>query len=159
MIKAVAAGGGVVMINFGSAFVTQAAMEYSSARMARPWAAWPTWREHPDLTQAYLYREYPRIYAAEHGPLPFASVDDVLDHFDHVVQLVGVDYVGIGSDYDGVGDSLPVGLKDVSSYPNLVAGLLQRGYSEDDIRKILGENLLRVWQAVEDYAATTSSST
>ena len=65
----------------------------------------------------------------------------------------------IGSDYDGVGDSLPVGLKDVSSYPNLIAGLLQRGYSEEDVRKILGGNLMRVWKAVESYAATTSSST
>ena len=81
------------------------------------------------------------------------------DHFDHVVKLAGVDHVGIGSDYDGVGDSLPTGLKDVSSYPNLIAGLLQRGYSEEEIRKILGENLLRVWEAVEAYAATTSSST
>ena len=62
-------------------------------------------------------------------------------------------------DYDGVGDSLPTGLKDVSSYPNLIEGLLRRGYSEEDVRKILGENLLRVWSAVEDYAATTSSST
>ena len=55
--------------------------------------------------------------------------------------------------------SLPQGLKDVSAYPNLIEGLLQRGYSEADVRKILGENLLRVWQAVEDYAATTSTST
>ena len=75
------------------------------------------------------------------------------------MKLVGVDHVGIGSDYDGVGDSLPDGLKDVSPYPNLVEGLLKRGYSEEDIRKILGENLLRVWDAVESYAATTSSST
>ena len=60
-----------------------------------------------------------------------------------------IDHVGIGSDYDGVGDSLPIGLKDVSTYPNLIEGLLQRGYSEDDIRKILGGNLLRVWRAVE----------
>jgi len=93
------------------------------------------------------------------SPLPFASLDDVLDHFDHVVELVGVDYVGIGSDYDGVGDSLPTGLKDVSQYPNLIGGLLERGYSESDIRKILGENLLRVWQAVEAHAGETSSST
>ncbi|MCH7898911.1 MAG: membrane dipeptidase, partial [Proteobacteria bacterium] len=70
----------------------------------------------------------------------------------HVVELTGIDHVGIGSDYDGVGDSLPVGLKDVSSYPNLVRGLLERGYSEQDIRKILGENLLRVWQVVADHA-------
>jgi membrane dipeptidase len=91
--------------------------------------------------------------------MPYASLDDVLDHFDHVVALAGVDHVGIGSDYDGVGDSLPTGLKDVSAYPNLVEGLLRRGYSEADVRKILGENLLRVWQAVEDYAAATSTST
>ena len=91
--------------------------------------------------------------------MPFASIDDVLDHFDHVVKLTSVDNVGIGSDFDGVGDTLPTGLKDVSQYPNLVEGLLKRGYSEEDIRKILGENLLRVWQAVEDYAATTSMST
>ena len=73
--------------------------------------------------------------------------------------LSSIDNVGIGSDFDGVGDSLPVGLKDVSDYPNLVKGLLDRSYSEEDIRKILGENLLRVWQAVENHAATTSSKT
>ena len=68
-------------------------------------------------------------------------------------ELTGsVDYVGVGSDYDGVGDSLPIGLKDVSTYPNLIEGLLDRGYSEEDIRKILGGNLLRVWRAVEAAA-------
>jgi len=83
----------------------------------------------------------------------------VLDHVDHIVGLVGADHVGLGSDFEGVGDSLPDGLKDVSGYPNLVEGLLRRGYSEADIKKILGENLLRVWEDVEAYAATTSSST
>ena len=63
-----------------------------------------------------------------------------------------MDHVGIGSDYDGVGDSLPVGLKDVSSYPNLVAEFLRRGYTEEDIAKILGGNLMRVWRAAEAYA-------
>ena len=67
--------------------------------------------------------------------------------------LIGIDHVGIGSDYDGVGDSLPIGLKDVSSYPSLVQGLLDRGYSETDIAKLLGENLLRVWTEVEAYAS------
>ena len=156
MIVTLAKNGGVIQINFGSMFVTHEAREYAEARMA---AGKAYKAEHPELTESFLYREYPAIYAAEHGPLPYATLDDVLDHFDHVVKLAGVDHVGIGSDYDGVGDSLPVGLKDVSSYPNLVEGLLQRGYSEADIRKILGENLLRVWQTVEDYAATTSSST
>jgi membrane dipeptidase len=156
MIVAMAEKGGVIQINFGSTFVNQESRDYGDARSA---AGKQYLLEHPDLTEAYLYQDYPAVYAEEHGPLPFASVDDVLDHFDHVVKLTGVDHVGIGSDYDGVGDSLPTGLKDVSSYPNLIAGLLERGYSEEDIRKILGENLLRVWDAVESYAATTSSST
>ena len=156
MIVALAKTGGVIQINFGSTFITQTARDYGDARMA---AGRAYLEENPELTESYLYREFPEIYAAEHGPLPYATVDDVIDHFDHVVELVGIDHVGIGSDYDGVGDSLPTGLKDVSSYPNLIAGLLKRGYSEEDIRKILGENLLRVWKAVEDYAATTSSST
>lgn len=68
-------------------------------------------------------------------------------------RRAGVDAVGIGSDYDGVGNTLPVGLKDVAAYPNLIDGLLVRGYSEADIEKILGGNLLRVWSAVEAYAS------
>jgi len=153
MIKALAANNGVIQINFGSSFLTaKAPTARSDAR--KLYAA-----DHPDLSETDIYRQYPAIYAAEHGPFPFASLDDVLDHIDHVVALTSVDNVGIGSDYDGVGDSLPVGLKDVAAYPSLIKGLLDRGYSEEDIRKILGENLLRVWQAVEDYAATTSSKT
>jgi len=156
MIVAMAEKGGVIQINFGSTFVNQASRDYGDARSA---AGKQYLADNPDLTEAFLYKNYPAIYSEEHGPLPFATVDDVLDHFDHVVKLTGVDHVGIGSDYDGVGDSLPTGLKDVSSYPNLIAGLLKRGYSEEDVRKILGENLLRVWEAVEAYAAMTSSST
>lgn len=149
MIVALAANGGVIQINFGSTFVTQEARNYSDARTA---AGKQYLQEHPDLTESDLYTSFPEIYANDHGPLPFATLDDVLDHFDHVVKLVGVDHVGIGSDYDGVGDSLPLGLKDVSSYPNLVEGLLRRGYSDDEVRKILGENLLRVWRNVEKFA-------
>jgi membrane dipeptidase len=156
MIVKLADNGGVIQINYGSGFVTAEAREYSDARSAagKLWLA-----DNPQFTGADAYKMFAKIYAAEHGPIPFASLDDILNHIDHVVALTSIDNVGIGSDYDGVGDSLPVGLKDVSSYPNLVQGLLDRGYSEPDIKKILGENLLRVWQAVEDYAATTSSST
>jgi membrane dipeptidase len=156
MIIALAEHGGVVQINFGSSFITAEAREYSTNRslVSEIYAA-----EHPDLSDTVMYQQFPAIYAEEHGPLPYATIDDVLDHFDHVVALTSVDHVGVGSDFDGVGDSLPIGLKDVASYPNLIKGLLGRGYSESDIRKILGENLLRVWQAAEDYAATTSSKT
>ncbi len=92
-------------------------------------------------------------YDAKHASV-LADVEDVADHIDHVKKLVGVDHVGFGSDFDGVGDSLPAGLKDASNYPNLIEALLKRGYSDDDTKKICGENLLRVWKAVESVAAS-----
>ncbi|MGI9249327.1 MAG: dipeptidase [Woeseiaceae bacterium] len=149
MIVAMAEEGGIIQINFGSTFLSQEARDYGDARSE---ARQQYLADHPELKEADIYRSYAEIYAREHGPLPFASLADVLDHFDHVINLVGVEHVGIGSDFDGVGDSLPTGLKDVSNYPNLVKGLLERGYSEADVRKVLGENLLRVWQTVEDHA-------
>lgn len=79
------------------------------------------------------------------NPVGKAAVEDVANHIDHIVELVGVDYVGIDSDFNGVGDHLPIGLEDASKYPNLIYELLKRGYSEKDIGKIFGENLLRVW--------------
>jgi membrane dipeptidase len=154
MIKRLAANGGVVMINFGSSFLTREANEYSDARGN----AYDAYIEENKLERSDEEQErFDDTYDAEHGPFPYATLDQVLDHFDHVVQLTSVDHVGIGSDYEGVGDSLPVGLKDVSAYPNLVEGLLERGYSEADIRKILGGNLLRVWRAVEAVAAQSGN--
>ncbi|MEQ8483155.1 MAG: dipeptidase [Pseudomonadales bacterium] len=125
MVRALGRQGGIVHINYGSAFLTEAANRYRD--------------ENGD------------------GPYPFATLDDVLDHIDRAVMLAGVDHVGIGSDYDGVGNTLPDGLKDVSSYPNLVAGLLRRGYDEGDIGKILGANLMRVWRQVEAHAAAAGT--
>ena len=119
--------------------------------------------EHRRLSAEDAAVRFEEIWAAERGPYPYSDLSDVLDHFDHVVSLIGVDYVGIGSDYDG--DSLPTGLKDVSTYLNPVRGLLKRGQSEDGIRKILGEILLGARDegeghaAAADQAATTSSST
>ena len=84
---------------------------------------------------------------------PIGALADVADHIDHAVELAGVDHVGLGSDYDGV-FGLPEGLQDASTYPNLVAELLERGYSEEDIQKILGGNALRVWEEVEQVAQT-----
>ena len=77
----------------------------------------------------------------------------VVNHIDHVRDLAGIDHIGFGSDFDGVGDSLPLGLKDVSAYPNLIFTLLKRGYSEEDIQKICFGNTARVWRAVEKVAA------
>ncbi|MCC2616437.1 dipeptidase [Aestuariibacter halophilus] len=152
MIKALAENGGVVMINFGSTFVDQVARnwrnQFSQARK-------PVEQQYgEDSEQAQGFEAQYR----EEKPFPFAGVAKVADHIDHVVKLVGIEHVGIGSDYDGVGDSLPQGLKDVASYPNLVAELLRRGYSDDDIAKLLGENLLRVWREVERVAAEHNSN-
>ena len=146
MIKALAEQGGVVHVNFGSGFITEAACEYDTKRFA---AGREYMAANPDVTMGEMIRDWAPKYVAEHGPYPYATLEDVLDHIDHMVALAGIDHVGIGSDYDGVGDTLPVGLKDVSTFPNLIEGLLRRGYSEEDIRKILGENTLRVWAAVE----------
>ena len=150
MIVRLAENGGVVMINYGSAFLTQAANEYSTARSD----AFDAYREEHGIEETDETVAAFRVgYVKEHGEYPYATLEETLDHFDHIVKLTSIDHVGIGSDYDGVGDSLPIGLKDVSSYPNLVEGFLRRGYSEDDIKKILGENLLRVWREVEAVAA------
>jgi len=88
----------------------------------------------------------------EKNAFPYADLSHVVAHIDYAVKLVGIDHVGLGSDYDGVGDSLPVNLKDAASYPNLVQGLINKGYSDDEIRKVLGGNLLRVWRRVDSVA-------
>jgi len=91
-------------------------------------------------------------YRTEH-PFPYATLSQLVDHFDHVIALVGIARVGIGSDFDGVGDSLPEGIKDVSHYPALIEEFLRRGYTQEAIEAILGGNLMRVWRAVEEAAA------
>ncbi len=139
--------GGVVMINFGSGFVTKEARMWSDNRTKQRNALIKDFGEDSEQVKNFADQ-----YSKE-NPYPYSTLADVLDHIDHVVKLIGIDHVGIGSDYDGVGDSLPIGLKDVASYPSLVQGLLDRGYDEASIAKLLGENLLRVWSEVEAYAA------
>lgn len=149
MIRAMAEKGGVIQINFGSTFVTaRANAYYNEFKTYRDELLKEKGLEADESAAETFYAGYKAAH-----PFPYATLDDVLDHFDHVVKIAGVDHVGIGSDYDGVGDSLPVGLKSVADYPQLVQGLLDRGYSEKDIRKILGGNAMRVWEATEKYAA------
>lgn len=150
MIKALAKNGSVIMINYGSSFLTEAANQYRNVRSA----AYTAYLAEKDLEASDENEEAFDVKYSETTPYPYATISDVLDHIDRVVELTGINHVGIGTDYDGVGDSLPVGLKDVASYPALVAGLLERGYSEADIKKILSGNALRVWRTVEAYAAT-----
>jgi len=149
MIRRLGENGGVIHINFGSAFLTQEAWEASEVM----WDAVEEYREEHDLLEDDPVVETFTEAYREENPTVLADVSDVVDHIDHVVELIGIDHVGIGSDFDGVGPSTPTGLKDVSYYPNLIRHLLERGYSDDDIRKILGENTLRVWSEVERIAA------
>jgi len=148
MVKALGENGGVIMINFGSSFVTKEAGKWRAGlTQARKAVIEAEGEDSPKLDN--FEAKYRQTVA-----YPYSTLDEVLDHIDHVVALVGIEHVGIGSDYDGVGDSLPIGLKDVASFPNLVQGLLDRNYSRADIEKILSGNLLRVWAQVEAYAST-----
>jgi membrane dipeptidase len=148
MIRRLGENGGVIHINFGSAFLTQEAWEYSEAM----WDAVEEYRDEHGLAEDDPAVEaFTEDYRKKH-PQVLADVSDVVDHIDHAVELAGIDHVGLGSDFDGVGPSTPTGLKDVSFYPNLIRHLLERGYSDEDIRKILGENTLRVWVEVERIA-------
>jgi membrane dipeptidase len=151
MVKALAKNGGVIQINFGSSFLTAPANAYFQVRQ-KAIDAFATANGGPESEASKAFTE---SYGAAH-PFPYASVSDVADHIDRVVELAGVEHVGFGSDFDGVGDSLPVGLKDVSMYPNLIAELLRRGYREEDIEKICGGNVLRVMEAAERVARASA---
>ncbi len=148
MIQALAKNGGVISINFGSEFLDST----SQRRSGRIDAVVAKYREEHALQPTDSAAvEFEKSYR-ESNPFVYADVKDVVAHIDHVVRLAGVDHVGLGSDFDGLGDSLPTGLKDVSQYPNLIYELLRSGYSDNDIRKICGENVLRVWAQVESVA-------
>jgi membrane dipeptidase len=84
----------------------------------------------------------------ERNPAPPATLYEVADHIDHIVEVAGIDHVGLGSDYDGI-DHVPIGLEDVSRFPDLIAELLERGYTDEDIRKLAGLNFLRVMHEAE----------
>ncbi len=150
MIKALAKNGGVIQINFGSSFVNQQAREWSDAMKALRTDYLDSNGLDEDGDEA---KQFEKDYRLEH-PFPFATIDDLVANFEHVIDLVGPEHVGIGSDFDGVGDSLPEGMKDVSYYPALIAELLKLEYTVDNIRAIMGGNLMRVWREVEDYAKT-----
>jgi membrane dipeptidase len=142
MLRALAKNGGVVGINFGEGFINQKDAAALMATVASASTA-------PDLTGKALDDYAAEEYRHDIGGTrkAFATVDDVAGHVDHAVKIAGIDHVAIGSDFDGI-SSPPQGLEDVSKMPALVAALLNRGYSERDIKKILGENYLRVIRAV-----------
>ena len=144
MFRALAKNGGVVGVNFSSSFLNQ-----KDADELKKLIAEHNQRE-PDLTGAELdkYAAKDQLDSGDiHPKVGTATVEDAADCIDHIVKIAGIDHVGIGSDFDGI-PSVPQGLEDVSKMPALTAALLHRGYKEQDIRKIMGENYLRVIREV-----------
>jgi membrane dipeptidase len=144
MIRMMKTNGGVVMVNFGSSFLDGSIDFYNDSLRTVYQNLLVEKGIKEDSEEGKLFKEnfqkqYPKLYS---------DVEKVADHIDHIVALAGVNQVGFGSDYDGVGDSLPKGLKDVSDYPNLIYVLLKRGYSDSDIEKMCSGNLFRVWKKV-----------
>jgi len=146
MIRRLGKNNGVIQINFGSTFLdgdVQKRMDEKRAELNKL-------LEKQGLDSGDEDAQPVIDQFEKENEVLMADVKTVADHIDHVVSLVGVDHVGFGSDYDGVGDTLPTGLKDVSKYPNLLYELLKRGYTASDIEKFCYKNVWRVWNAVED---------
>ena len=148
MIVKLGQNGGVIMINFGSSFLDKEVQD----RLSQSRRALSKLLEEKGMTADDEAADEIIEQFRKENPVLLSDVKMVANHIDHVVNLAGIDHVGFGSDYDGVGDTLPTGLKDVSTFPNLIKELLQRGYSEEDISKICYKNLFRVWKAVDDFA-------
>lgn len=142
--------GGVVMVTFVPGFVNEQVRAWGAARSAEQARLQSLNPGDPEAVTAGL-----QAWTAA-NPSPSASIDDVVAHIQHVREVAGVDHVGLGGDFDGVG-SLPDGLEGVDAYPRLLAALMRNGWSEADIRKLAGENVLRVMRAVEAAAASKAA--
>jgi membrane dipeptidase len=144
VLQRLPANGGVVMVTFVPPFVSKEVLAVELVERDRLKALYPN---QPDKLSAEM-----EAWRRAHPDLPRATLAQVADHLDHVRQVAGPDHVGIGSDFDGI-TSVPVGLEDVSRYPDLLAELLRRGWSEEEVEKAAGRNLLRVLRAAEKAAA------
>lgn len=153
LLRRFAKNGGVVMVNFYPGFIDKNVIEASKERDARLKPQVDQLRVTFKDDPKKLEEEINKLQAA--NPLPATPLSVLIDHFDHIAKVAGIDHVGIGSDFDGV-PSLPVGMEDISKLPNITYELLKRGYSEKDVKKVLGDNFLRAFSEVERVAQTTS---
>ncbi|RMD63544.1 MAG: membrane dipeptidase, partial [Planctomycetota bacterium] len=151
VLRRLPANGGVVMVTFVPSFVSEEVRLWNEALQQERQRL----REaHPDEPEKV--RQGLEAWRAAH-PQPHATLEQVADHIEHIRDIAGVAHVGIGSDFDGI-TSTPEGLEDVSKYPDLIAELLRRGWSEREIRMLLGENVLRVMKRVEQVARRLRTS-
>lgn len=140
------ANGGVVMVTFVPVYISEGALKYAEDRQAEQDSLQAA---HPDDEDAR--RDGIKLWEADH-PRVYATIADAADHIDYIRDRIGIDHLGLGGDFDGI-RSLPIGLEDVSKYPALLAELYRRGYTDADIAKLAGENVLRVFRGVEREAA------
>jgi membrane dipeptidase len=153
MLRALAAKGGVVHINFYEGFLDKGFEQRESALKAEQTEQDSVENAAPKFgDRSRVGPEVRKINARRIAKLGQIPLSKLLDHFEHAVKVAGIDHVGLGSDFDGVDDMVPAGMEDASKIPNLVAGLMERGFSDADILKILGGNTLRVMRAVEAAA-------
>jgi membrane dipeptidase len=149
MIKALAAKGGVIQINYEKSFIDQAYKDAYDKETGGVAAHLTDLTKGCHDDEACISREMAKLQErlTAEGKLPHVSWERIIDHIDHAVKLVGADHVGLGSDFDGA--DMPEGMEDCSKLPKITEALLRRGYSEDDIRKILAGNTLRVMEQAE----------
>jgi membrane dipeptidase len=149
MIKALAAKGGVIQINYEMSFIDQAYKDASDKLSGGVVAMIDQLKKECNDDEACMGKKMTEMQqkAVAEGRLPHVSWERIIDHIDHAVKLVGADHVGLGSDFDGA--SMPEGMEDASKLPKITEALMRKGYSDDDIRKILGGNLLRVMEQNE----------
>jgi membrane dipeptidase len=158
MLRALAKNGGVVHINFFEGFLDRGfttslgAMQDAEAQQDQIEGRAPKFGDRSSVGPAVRALNAQRI--AKLGRVPLSRL---LDHFDHAVKVAGVDHVGLGSDFDGADDQFPEGMEDISKIPNLVRGLMERGYSDEDILKILGRNTLRVMREAERISHSSNN--
>ena len=152
MLVKLAENNGVIQLNIGSSFLSEKSAKSAKTRRE----ALSAHLEKMGIEADSDAGKAARVKIYEENPYEYATMADVVAHIDHIVKVAGINHVGIGTDFDGVGDSLPIDFKDVSDYPNFVDALLAKGYTESDIEKILGGNLMRVWKEIEAYAAKSS---
>lgn len=155
LLRRFAKNGGVVMVNFYPGFIDKNVIAASQERDARLKPQTDALKEQYKNDPMKLEEETNKLQAA--NPLPATPLSVLIDHFDHIAKVAGVGHVGIGSDFDGVG-SLPVGMEDISKLPAITYELLKRGYSEKDVRGILGENFLRAFAEAERVSRSMSKS-
>ncbi len=149
MIKALAAKGGVIQINYEMSFIDQAYKDASDKLSGGVVQIFDQVKKECGDDEACIGKRMTEIQqkAVAEGKLPRVSWERIIDHIDHAVKLVGADHVGLGSDFDGA--SMPEGMEDASKLPKITESLMRDGYSDDDIRKILGGNMLRVMEQNE----------